>query len=603
MNNRYDNGYGFDDGGYGTGPTNGGRAGSDNQQGGAPRNPSQPNGLGHPQLTGGSQNFGGGRTGGFDQPGSAIRPSGSDQVGGYGQISGLGNPQNSLGGGSGYFDFRNDQFNGGQSGQLDSGANLSRQGSGTATPVNTKPNLRVCLIGRCGAGKTMFFNLLLNLIYGKRVTDERIVGITQLVELISGPREQPIRVKIDATIETFKDKQSESLDKTSLKQTKKVNKYKIDLPFFSITFIDTPGLESKNDIQDVAKSIVSFGVPHVIFYVHRDDDLREDPIFKSIYDEFGSMLIKDFEKNFYVVFTRAKDRNRLASANFLRKYGFPVDNKFCFECSAFTPIPEIKRKYTKQDEYNQMIKQIETIWNQNKIEYDMLSGELQKIIPKVKVAKLDTQSNLTGPSTDGFFRAYTQGELDNVKIPYAEQNEAYENIVSQSDACINFIFQYCSQENSTKRTELDNKVYQCMVNIVSNLPKIKDLAKDDYFVASIDQRIFELDRERALEDRSKKTFKDIFGQYKTRYIDLRRQGVNHLQTKTTDQTNTNIIIKQNKVNLRSGEEIRRFDGGYIRPKNAKIEEFVKPTKNSERILKQQNLYVNPQVRYLNFFEN
>ena len=469
-----------------------------------------------------------------------------------------------------------------------------------------KPELRILVIGRCGSGKSTLINLMMNFLYSKRYTDDRIILVTQLLEIFNprpvmgaSPKKEQINCHPD-----FVNQQSDTLLKNSTEQTLVVNKYKIDLPQYSFSLIDTPGLENNPIIQNVANDIIKFGQVHAVFYTHKDGDVRQDPIFKTIHGEFTKVLPKNFKDNFFVIFSRCDPKVAFPrSQQFLAsEYGYPMTKRFRFELSCLTPESILRKNAMNPQEADLLVTAAQKSWMENKTEYDQMMKSIQELVPRLLQ---DSQSSFRQPSAnlkqnsmeDEFMRQYTGGGKGAVD-PEQELHKAKQEIISSSQQAIEEIFNYCQEDNPGKKTDIHDAIIKLLTRILTAVPKVRDQGDINYFTAAVDQRMNEIDREKGMSLKSKSELKDMFNNFKNRYLQLKAQGTGLNTAAGVVASGDGASQLTLKNNFKKGEEIGRKDGGYIRPRGT-IEDVPKP--KNQPAGSGALPYINPQVSHLNFF--
>lgn len=201
------------------------------------------------------------------------------------------------------------------------------------------------MIGKTGAGKTTFINMLVNLLLELKYDEERIIAITQAVSLDS---ENPGGEKRELTcnLSCFKDRQSDKLGNQSESQTRIPNVYTIETATAIFTIVDTPGLgdvggtlKDKEHVKNIVLGVQSLTEINAILYVHRSTDLKKDLFLQYYISELKGMLTEDCKDNFVVCLTSVVNPGRVQDClKTLTQVGIDTKRYICFENDCLIPL-------------------------------------------------------------------------------------------------------------------------------------------------------------------------------------------------------------------------------------------------------------------------
>ena len=257
----------------------------------------------------------------------------------------------------------------------------------------------VC-IGKTGAGKTTLINTLMNHVMKKSYHDERVIAITQLIELRNPMTEEQFTCKYECNLDQFKGRQSDRLGSGSTSQTTIAHIYDINLGDFTLKIIDTPGLadttgmeQDKKNIEVIVKGIREVSKIDGILFVQKSTEVRLDISLKYLISEIQGMLPKGCEGNFFTCLTAVVSKLKLDVLPALKEMGIPLTNLFTFENDALVH-PEHLRKVAGIDtkdfnSYEELTAVPEAFWKQNRAQANKLIELARRIKPFESRSVLD----------------------------------------------------------------------------------------------------------------------------------------------------------------------------------------------------------------------
>jgi energy-coupling factor transporter ATP-binding protein EcfA2 len=257
----------------------------------------------------------------------------------------------------------------------------------------------VC-IGKTGAGKTTLINTLMNHVMKKSYHDERVIAITQLIELRNPMTEEQFTCKYECNLDQFQGRQSDRLGSGSTSQTTNAHIYDINLGDFTLKIIDTPGLadttgmeQDKKNIEVIVKGIREVSKIDGILFVQKSTEVRLDISLKYLISEIQGMLPKGCEGNFFTCLTAVVNKLKLDVLPALKEMKIPVTNLFTFENDALVH-PEHLREVAGIDtkdfnSYEELTAVPEAFWKQNRAQANKLIELARRIKPFESRSVLD----------------------------------------------------------------------------------------------------------------------------------------------------------------------------------------------------------------------
>jgi GTPase SAR1 family protein len=457
-----------------------------------------------------------------------------------------------------------------------------------------KPELRILVIGRVGSGKTTLINTMNNFLYGKRYTDERTFIITQLLELFDPKPVKAVPPKVEQVNchREFAQQQSDTLSKTGGAQTQVMNRYRIEFPQYTFAIIDTPGIESNTIIQNIVNDVIKFGQLHAIFYVHRDGDVRQDPIYEDIYRDFSSLLHK-FKDNFFVIFTRCDPKRAIPqSQQFLTTYGYPMAKRFRFELSCLSPEPLLRKNMTNSQEADTLVKLASNSWVENKAEFDLMMKSIQELVPKLMQVsqtsfKQQSMASLKQSSVeDDFLRQYTAGGKTAVDPAQDPQQEIY----SCSQLVSDEILKYYTERNNKEQHRMYDQIRVYFTRILTAMNKVREQRDLNYLSNTLDSRLSVIERDPGYAPEYKSGLKDLMQRFRELFETLKLQIAN--QAAASANQPPGPIASAN-----SSFPTLDYNGGYYRSAGS----FEGTPNVREKQATSAPKYINPQVSHLNLF--
>ena len=323
--------------------------------------------------------------------------------------------------------------------------------------TSSRPHLKIVVIGRSGAGKTTFINTLMNHFYEVEYDEERLVPITQTVNMQgdSGSGDSTRVEQLPCNIKEFDTRQSTHGVSEADSQTTKPNIYDFENPHLTLTIVDTPGLgdtrglaQDQANIKEIATAVAALTDFNAIVLVHKATDCRKDIVLSYMLKEFQSMLPKECKNNMLVAFTAVQNPQKIDAIPALKQMQIPVqDNTFWFENTAFLPWqlffgddkPEPKSKAHRS------YQRLEGFWDESKDEIrNLLKSAVAKIpLPGNSLLEISIRkqvlTQLASKHADKFTtlrqniskNKKLQQQLADVK-QIIEQNEDYERTVTKA---------------------------------------------------------------------------------------------------------------------------------------------------------------------------
>jgi len=254
---------------------------------------------------------------------------------------------------------------------------------------------RAVVIGKSGAGKSTFINMVGNLANGKNYRDKRIVAITQGFSFMAEDGKTHNFV-LPCNIPQFMQvKTKDAMGEQPNSLTQRCNEYTFETDKYSLTLVDTPGIGDNRGGQDeinttmIAEQVVMMGNFDAIILVHKGDDICNDLSVKSLLSELQSMMPKSFKSNLIVVFTHVTS-TFIPGINHLQSKGIAVDNIITMDNGCYPPVPDIiARTRGGGEQLKSQLQLAETSWDKNKRQYSKLIEMLRTM--KSRTTPLDNQ--------------------------------------------------------------------------------------------------------------------------------------------------------------------------------------------------------------------
>ena len=214
----------------------------------------------------------------------------------------------------------------------------------TEIPNNlSKPNIRIIVIGRTGAGKTTLINSFANLFFETNYFEERFFAINQNFEIIDN-NGTTIPIKLNCNIKEFANKQSFQVKSQQHSQTEKSNIYCFEKKNMVLTIIDTPGIgdtrgitKDRENVAKIVKGIAELQSFNAICFVHKGNDARIDPMLSYLIQEIKGILTKECLNNFILCFTHVVNRYKIDALPTIKAMGIPIDKMVYFDNDCLIP--------------------------------------------------------------------------------------------------------------------------------------------------------------------------------------------------------------------------------------------------------------------------
>jgi predicted GTPase len=253
-----------------------------------------------------------------------------------------------------------------------------------------KKHLKLVVVGRSGAGKTTFINMMTNLILGKSYEDERSVAITQGMYFKAKDGEAGVRIAFKCNIPQFMHLQSDNVNAGQLHaQTQKCNMYDFSTDEFDLTLIDTPGLgdtrgieQDKENAKHIVNAVAAVGEFHGILLVHKASDSRLDASFGYMINGIKELLTKECKDNIVIMFTHTSNSAKVDSLEALQQMGIPTQNTFTFENDCIVPPEMVKQFFENNKKFTTYKNTSSTNWESNQLAFEDFVEIMYKLLPR-----------------------------------------------------------------------------------------------------------------------------------------------------------------------------------------------------------------------------
>lgn len=224
---------------------------------------------------------------------------------------------------------------------------------------STKRRLNMIIIGRTGAGKSTFINMMMNMLSGVDYYQKRVIGV-RLRVVLNGPNGEVFNEWLECE-QKYSGKQSDSNAKGGIEssQTQGFNTYEIETEDCIYCLADSPGIGDSDGlgrdqevIQEIVAAFKELGKFHAICLVHKSTDVRLDPFVKYLIAELKGVLTNDCINNFIVCYTCVSNPGKIDAKSALAKLEIPLKNSFYFENDCIIHPESMKKCFGPEEEDN-----------------------------------------------------------------------------------------------------------------------------------------------------------------------------------------------------------------------------------------------------------
>jgi len=239
----------------------------------------------------------------------------------------------------------------------------------------TGKEYRLVVVGRKGSGKSTLINMVANLSQGKKYSDQRMIAITQAV-MLPGNKERILQCNVP-------EYKAISTGSTS---TTECNSYTFIGQGYTLTLIDTPGLELQNNGKEdtstlarIVDAVAEVGTFDGIVLVHRADDDGPGISVSSLLSACRSLLPLPSQDNVQVVLTRVRNPASIPARAIFTREGMGMDRLLYMDNACLIPddlYPSSGDRDSDTFERNMR----KTLWNRTVSEYENMLKSLNKLV-------------------------------------------------------------------------------------------------------------------------------------------------------------------------------------------------------------------------------
>jgi len=262
--------------------------------------------------------------------------------------------------------------------------NSWRQGAAFPAKEGRKKHYKAMVVGKSGAGKSTFINMVANLYNNRKYDDPRLVAITQGFNLQADDGEEIHKVVMKCNMDQFRDLQTDDdMTEYGNSLTQKCSEYTFDTGEYLLTLVDTPGLGDgtsegsliTNEVK-IVEHASKMGSFDAIILLYKGDDTTLD---LSI-SELQSIMPKDYNSNLIVVFSHVSNPTSIPGIKHLQDMNFPTDKIVIMENECYLS-PDLIRAPTSESEEDRAtrLRASLTAWNRNTKQYGRLVAFLAAI--------------------------------------------------------------------------------------------------------------------------------------------------------------------------------------------------------------------------------
>jgi len=304
-------------------------------------------------------------------------------------------------------------------------------------PKDGKKHYKAVVVGKSGAGKSTFINMVANLCNKTGYNDDRLVAITQGFNLQAEDGGEIQKVVMKCNMPQFNHLQTDDVEAGQAKsQTQKCSEYTFDGREYLLTLVDTPGIGDTRGVnQDkingvmISDQVAKMGSFDAIILLYKGDDVRKDLSVTYILSELQSMMPKEFNSNLIVVFSHVSNPSSIPGIKHLQDMKIPTDYIVTMDNECYLSPDKIPAPTSESAEDKATRKRIaEKAWEKNTKQYNKLITFLSKIqggitpLSGEKMNDLRMKKISLGEMTEKIMT--TQGEyLAGMKVMAKEEKE------------------------------------------------------------------------------------------------------------------------------------------------------------------------------------
>ena len=254
---------------------------------------------------------------------------------------------------------------------------------------SAKKQLKIVVVGRSGAGKSTFINMIANLIKGKKYEDERIVAISQGLSFKAKEGEDDVKITFQCNVPEFMHLQSDNLSAGQHEsQTQRCNMYTFSSEDFDLMLIDTPGLgdtrgvdQDKLNVVMIAEQVARLSTFNAIILLHKASDVRADISVGYLINELRAMMPKSCQDNIIVAFSHVVNPLKVDARDSLHSLGLNLDKQIYFECDCLIHPMFIKSCFPNDRRFNLHMKKSSMLWDMNRDSFNDMISMLNEMVP------------------------------------------------------------------------------------------------------------------------------------------------------------------------------------------------------------------------------
>jgi len=339
-------------------------------------------------------------------------------------------------------DERNRPTSDGQPGEVEkieqNGIKSQEASTGKTTPAtdSAKKHYKAVVVGKSGAGKSTFINMVANLYNNRKYDDERLVAITQGFNLQAEDGGEIHKEVMKCNMKQFNHLQTDDVEAGQAKsQTQKCSEYTFDTEGYKLTLVDTPGIGDTRGVnQDkingvmISDQVAKMGSFDAIILLYKGDDVRKDLSVTYILSELQSMMPKEFNSNLIVVFSHVSNPTSIPGIKHLQDMKIPTDKIVIMDNECYLS-PDLIPKPTSEFAQDQAtrLEIAGKAWAKNTKQYGRLLDFLDKIqggitpLSGQKMNELREKKIALGEKTERIM--FTQGNVLTMAKNIAEEEK------------------------------------------------------------------------------------------------------------------------------------------------------------------------------------
>jgi GTPase SAR1 family protein len=443
-----------------------------------------------------------------------------------------------------------DAYGAGQHPVRTDGKTMDAYGAGPVAPVI--PHYRAVVIGKSGAGKTTFINMVANICQGRKYKEERLVAITQGFNLQAEDGGEIIPMVLKCNMGEFMNKQSDDVHGGQMRsQTQRCSEYTFETKEYRLTLVDTPGIgdtrgvdQDRMNAEKIAKQVASMGSFDVIILMYKGDDARKDLSVKYIISELQSMMPKDFKSNLIIAFSHVSNPSQIPGIKSLQEMGIEVTKIIAMNNDCYIPPDLFPAGGSEDADSKAMRMQIaENDWNRG-------IKQIGKLIDYIK----NIQSGM---------QALDGKKMDNLRVSKIELGEKVARIMSLYSDRVRMVKDISEQEKELGYTRQAMDIENNRIEIIGKPREVQ--VKTTEVVEVMEERDYIVVWCKICKNYCEK-------------LEYSKEGMNFLQTELNKNQNYRTIC-----NFKHKEECRHLLSAH----DLRIERYsVKVPKQKEVIRKE-----------------